>query len=107
MSNFTLPDLARIIDERAHADDPSSYTRKLMGKGVPKIAQKVGEEAVELAIAAVQNDPKEVKAETADLFYHILVLLQAMDVPLEEVMRELAQRTNQTGLEEKASRPKD
>ena len=107
MTGFTLDDLDRIIATRATSDDASSYTRKLMDKGVSKIAQKVGEEAVEAAIAAVENDPKELTGEAADLLYHLLVLLRARDVPLAAVMDELARRTGQTGLEEKASRPRD
>ncbi|WP_029058201.1 phosphoribosyl-ATP diphosphatase [Stappia stellulata] len=107
MTGFTLDDLDRIIGTRAASDDASSYTRKLMDKGVSKIAQKVGEEAVEAAIAAVENDPRGLTGEAADLLYHLLVLLRARDVPLAAVMDELARRTAQTGLEEKASRPRD
>lgn len=105
MTEFTLTDLDRIIALRAASDDAMSYTRKLMGKGVAKVAQKVGEEAVEAAIAAVKGDRQELKGEAADLLYHLLVLLRAADLPLGEVMAELESRTGRTGLEEKASRP--
>ncbi|NRG16702.1 phosphoribosyl-ATP diphosphatase [Rhizobiales bacterium] len=105
MTEFTLTDLDRIIGARAASDDAMSYTRKLMDKGVPKIAQKVGEEAVEAAIAAVKGDRSELTGEAADLLYHLLVLLRASDIALEDVMAELSRRTAQTGLEEKASRP--
>lgn len=107
MSNFTLSDLESIIAQRANSEDEMSYTRKLMGKGIGKCAQKLGEEAVETVIAAVKHDKAEVTTETADLLYHLLVVLKMSDVSLDDVMQELARRTGQTGLEEKASRPAD
>lgn len=107
MTNFTLADLDAIIAARAVSDDEMSYTRKLMGKGVAKCAQKLGEEAVEAAIAAVQHDRDELTAEAADVLYHLLVVLKVCDVSLEDVMAELARRTGQTGLQEKAARPRD
>ena len=105
MTIFTLSDLDAIIARRAESDDEQSYTPKLMGKGVAKCAQKLGEEAVEAAIAAVQGDKEELKGEAADLLYHLLVVLKACNVPLSDVMAELDRRTAQTGLEEKAQRP--
>ena len=105
MTIFTLTDLDAIIARRAESDDEKSYTRKLMGKGVAKCAQKLGEEAVEAAIAAVQGDKEELTGEAADLLYHLLVVLKACNVPLSDVMAELDRRTAQTGLEEKAQRP--
>ncbi len=107
MTNFTLADLDAIIATRAQSDDEKSYTRKLMGKGVAKCAQKLGEEAVEAAIAAVREDREELTAEAADILYHLLVVLRVSDVSLDDVMAELSRRTGQTGLEEKASRPAD
>ncbi|WP_319533348.1 phosphoribosyl-ATP diphosphatase [uncultured Cohaesibacter sp.] len=107
MSNFTLSDLEAIIETRANSDDEKSYTRKLMGKGVGKCAQKLGEEAVEAVIAAMKGDKEELTSETADLLYHLLVVLRISGVSLDAVMQELASRTGQTGLEEKASRPAD
>lgn len=107
MSDFTLSDLAEIVSKRARSGDAGSYTAKLIGKGVSKCAQKLGEEAVETAIAAVEGDRAGVTAEAADLLYHLCVVLEATNVPLDDVMTELAGRTGQTGLEEKASRPKD
>jgi phosphoribosyl-ATP pyrophosphohydrolase len=104
MTKFTLDDLDAIIAARAKSEDETSYTRKLVNKGVAKCAQKLGEEAVEAAIAAVQGDRKELTAEAGDLLYHLLVVLNVSKVPLEDVMKELAGRTGQTGLEEKASR---
>lgn len=107
MTKFTLDDLDAIIAARAKSEDEKSYTRKLVSKGVAKCAQKLGEEAVEAAIAAVRNDREELTAEAADLLYHLLVVLNVSGVPLADVMNELANRTGQTGLEEKASRPQD
>ncbi|MBO0347193.1 phosphoribosyl-ATP diphosphatase [Roseibium limicola] len=107
MTHFTLSDLDAIIAQRAESQDEMSYTRKLMGKGVAKCAQKLGEEAVEAAIAAVQHDKPDLTGEAADVLYHLLVLLKASDVPLDDVMAELERRTAQTGLEEKASRPQE
>lgn len=107
MTDFTLETLNAIVADRAESDDSASYTRKLINKGVGKCAQKLGEEAVEAVIAAVQNDPKELTGEAADLLYHLLVVLKVANVPLSDVMKELERRTGQTGLEEKASRPKD
>ncbi|WP_133952707.1 phosphoribosyl-ATP diphosphatase [Roseibium sp.] len=107
MTKFTLEDLDAIIAARAQSSDEMSYTRKLIGKGVAKCAQKLGEEAVETAIAAVQEDRKELTSEAADLLYHLLVVLNVLNVPLDDVMAELAGRTGQTGLEEKASRQQE
>jgi len=107
MTKFTLDDLDAIIAARAKSGDETSYTRKLVAKGVAKCAQKLGEEAVEAAIAAVKQDRKELTAEAADLLYHLLVVLNVSDVRLGDVMSELASRTGQTGLEEKASRPQE
>ena len=107
MTKFTLDDLDAIIAARAKSEDEKSYTRKLVNKGVAKCAQKLGEEAVEAAIAAVRDDREELTAEAADVLYHLLVVLNVSKVPLEDVMTELASRTGQTGLEEKASRPQD
>ncbi|MEI2387919.1 phosphoribosyl-ATP diphosphatase [Breoghania sp. JC706] len=107
MSDFTLNDLADIVARRARSGDPGSYTAKLIGKGIAKCAQKLGEEAVETAIAAVERDRAGVTSEAADLLYHLCVVLEASNVPLDDVMAELAGRTGQSGLEEKASRPKE
>ncbi|EEE45630.1 phosphoribosyl-ATP diphosphatase [Roseibium alexandrii] len=107
MTKFTLEDLDAIIAARAQSSDEMSYTRTLIDKGVAKCAQKLGEEAVEAAIAAVQEDRKELTSEAADLLYHLLVVLNVLNVPLDDVMAELAGRTGQTGLEEKASRQQE
>ena len=104
MSDFTLEDLANIVAARAASGDPSSYTAKLAGKGIAACAQKLGEEAVEAAIAAALSDNESLKGEAADVLYHLLVLLHVSGVPFEEVKAELRRRTAQTGLEEKAGR---
>lgn len=104
--SFTLEDLDRIVRTRAAASPDESYTAKLLARGVEKCAQKLGEEAVEAAIAAVTDNREELTAEAADLLYHLLVVLRAGGVSLDDVMAELEARTRQTGLEEKASRSK-
>jgi phosphoribosyl-ATP pyrophosphohydrolase len=104
--SFTLDDLAHLIACRARADADSSYTRTLLDGGAARIAKKFGEEAFEAAIAAVQGDREALRAEAADVLYHLLVLLQDGGVPLQDVVEELARRTRQSGLQEKASRPK-
>ncbi len=105
MSDFTLRDLVAIVQARAGSGDPGSYTAKLIAKGPARVAKKFGEEAVELVIAAVEGDAAGLTAEAADMLYHFVVLLEARGIPLDAVMAELAGRTGQTGLEEKASRP--
>ncbi|GGE07164.1 phosphoribosyl-ATP pyrophosphatase [Aureimonas endophytica] len=105
MSAFTLADLERIVAGRATSDDPSSYTAKLVRKGLPKTAKKLGEEAVEAVIAALTEDEAGLVGESADLLYHLLVVLHLRRVPLDAVMAELERRTAETGLEEKARRP--
>ncbi|MGJ4880351.1 MULTISPECIES: phosphoribosyl-ATP diphosphatase [unclassified Bradyrhizobium] len=104
MSRFTLHDLAAIIDARAAAGGEASYTRKLLDKGPPQCAKKMGEEAVETVIAALGTDREHLISESADLLFHLLVLLKSRDVRLEEVEAALGKRTGQSGLEEKASR---
>lgn len=101
---FTLDHLARLIASRARAEADESYTRGLLESGTARIAKKFGEEAFEAAIAAVEHDSTALKAEAADVLYHLLVLLQDGGVPLQDVIDELARRTQQSGLQEKASR---
>jgi phosphoribosyl-ATP pyrophosphohydrolase len=105
--NFSLHDLAARVKERASANGDESYTRKLLDKGAAQCAKKFGEEAVETVIAAVHGDRKQLIAETADLLYHLIVVLEARGVKLTEVEEELGKRTSQSGLEEKASRKRD
>lgn len=101
---FSLDDLDARIAARAAASPEESYTAKLLARGVEKCAQKLGEEAVEAAIAAVARKPDELTKEAADVLYHLLVLLRAGGVSLADVMAELDARTGQSGLAEKASR---
>jgi len=107
MPRFTIHDLAATIDARAVSGGEASYTRKLLDKGPEHCAKKLGEEAVETVIAAIENDRNHLIAESADLLFHLLVLLKSRDVKLEEVESALAQRTAMSGLEEKASRKRD
>lgn len=87
-----LANLQHIIAWRASESPESSYTAKLLAAGTQRVAQKVGEEGVELALAATTNDRQKIIDESADLFYHTLVLLRAKDVSLEEVTARLAER---------------
>jgi phosphoribosyl-ATP pyrophosphohydrolase len=104
MTRFTVQDLAATIDARADASGDTSYTRKLLDKGPAHCARKMGEEAVEAVIAAVEGDRDALASESADLIYHLLVLLKSRGLTLAEVEAVLAQRTGQSGLEEKAAR---
>ena len=104
MTDFTLSDLDALVADRAAASPDQSYTAKLLAGGPAKPAKKLGEEAVEAAIAAVQGDRPGLVAEAADVLYHLLVLLRASNVSLDDVMAELGRRTAQSGLAEKASR---
>ncbi len=101
---MTLEELEARIALRAAASPEDSYTARLIARGMAKAAQKVGEEATEAVIAAVTGDRAELVKESADLLYHLLVVLKAADIPLAEVMAELDSRTAQSGLAEKASR---
>ena len=107
MSRSTIHELAATIDARAASGGNASYTKRLLDKGAAACAKKLGEEAVETVIAALENDREHLVAESADLIYHLLVLLKSRGVRLEEVEAVLEQRTSMTGLEEKASRKRD
>ncbi len=107
MSRFSISDLAAIIDSRAAAGGDASYTRKLLDKGTDHCAKKLGEEAVETVIAAIEKDKGHLVAESADLIFHLLVLLKSSGVKLSEVEAELEKRTQMSGLEEKAARKRD
>jgi phosphoribosyl-ATP pyrophosphohydrolase len=104
MSKFTLADLEKRVCERAEASAGESYTRTLLDKGVAHCAKKLGEEAFETAMAAVQEDKPRVVAEAADLLYHLLVVLKARGIALAEVEAELDKRTARSGHQEKAAR---
>src|SRR2546423_11916840 len=98
MSTFTLYDLERRVHERAAASPEQSYTRKLIDKGVAHCAKKLGEEAVEVALAAVTEDREHLIGEAADLLYHLLVVLEARGIKLAQVEAGLAARTADSGL---------
>ncbi len=104
---MTLEELEQRLKARAKASPDESYTARLVASGVPRCAKKLGEEAVEAVIAASTGDKAELAKESADVLYHLLVTLIAAGVPLAEVMAELERRTAQSGLAEKASRPKE
>ena len=104
MAAFTLHDLEKRVQERAKASAEVSYTRKLIDRGVSHCAKKLGEEAVEAALAAVGEDRDHMIAEAADVLYHLLVLLHARGISLAEVEAELDRRTRQSGLDEKVAR---
>jgi len=110
MTDHRLDVLAALADDvtqRRVASPESSYTAKLLSQGVEKCAKKFGEEAVELALASVLRDKTHTTAEAADVFYHMLVLLSASGVTLSDVMAELDRRRGTSGIDEKASSPKD
>ena len=104
MSTFTLADLEAIVAARAAADPSESWTAKLVAAGQQKAAKKLGEEAVETVIAAIEGDKAALTSETADLLYHLMVVLKIGGVALQDVMGELERRTSQSGIVEKASR---
>lgn len=104
MAEFSLNDLEKIIVERGRSGAADSWTAKLFEKGIDKAAQKLGEEAVEAAIAAVKGDRAGLIGESADLLYHLLVALALSDISVNDVMTELQARTGQSGIAEKASR---
>jgi phosphoribosyl-ATP pyrophosphohydrolase len=99
-----LTRLAATIQSRKGADPETSWTAKLLSKGPEKCAEKFGEESIEAIIEAVKGDRDRLTAEAADVLYHLLVMLAARDVTLDEVLAELARRENVSGLDEKAAR---
>ncbi|MBB5709791.1 phosphoribosyl-ATP diphosphatase [Sphingomonas xinjiangensis] len=100
----TLDALEQTIRQRRAADPETSYVAKLTARGRAKIAQKVGEEAVETVIAAIADDRAGMVSEAADLMFHLLVLLADAGLSLDDVRAELARREGLSGLEEKAGR---
>ncbi|GAA4643061.1 phosphoribosyl-ATP diphosphatase [Pontixanthobacter gangjinensis] len=100
----TLTRLEQTIAQRRNADPASSYVAQLHSRGLPVIARKLGEEAVEAIVAALSEDRSEMVGEAADVMFHLMVLLSAKDIPLREVMAELDRREGISGIDEKASR---
>jgi len=103
----TLHTLEHTIRQRRTADPSTSYVAKLTARGRGKIAQKVGEEAVETVIAAMAGDRDGAIGESADLLFHLIILLADLDISLDEVMDELDRREGVSGIVEKAARPAD
>ena len=106
MTDDVLRDLAATVRARRADSAEKSYTRKLLDGGPERCAKKLGEEAVEVVIAGVSQDDVALKGEAADLIYHLLVLLEARGIPLDDVLTVLAGRMGPSGLVEKASRAK-
>src|ERR1700710_524477 len=100
----TLARLEAVIAARRSGDPKASYVAKLHARGLNKIAQKLGEEAVETVIAALAEDRAALVGEAADLLFHLMLLLDAKDVPLAEVLAELDRRDGISGIAEKAAR---
>ena len=107
MTRFTLDDLASIISARANASAAASYTKSLLDAGTARAAKKLGEEAVEVVIAAMAGDARAIARESADLLYHLLVVLHQSGVSLDDVCAELERRTSQSGHAEKIARGAD
>lgn len=104
MSMSILERLDRTIAARKQADPSESWTAQLLAKGPEKCAEKFGEEAVEAIIEAVKGDRPRLTNEAADVIYHLLVMLHARDLSLQDVLAELARREGQSGVAEKAAR---
>ncbi len=104
MSNQVLEALSRVLEARKQASPESSYVAGLYHKGLDAILKKIGEEATETVMAAKDGDPEKVIYETADLWFHSMVLLAHMGLGPEEVLKELERRFGLSGLEEKARR---
>ena len=102
-----LTRLEATLRERRGGDPKASYVAKLHAKGIAKIAQKLGEEAVETVIAAVSEDDAALTGEAADLLFHLLVLLDARGLNLGDVIVELERREGVSGVTEKAGRAKN
>lgn len=106
MSEDILNRLADLLEERKAADPASSYVAKLYDKGMDSILKKVGEEATETVIAAKGGNKKEIIYETADLWFHTLVMLAKADLKPQDILNELARREGLSGIAEKESRSK-
>jgi len=101
-----LSRLADLLEQRKSADPQSSYVAKLYAKGMDSILKKVGEEATETILAAKEGDPAKIVYETADLWFHCLVMLAQAGLKPQDVLDELARREGLSGIEEKAKRPR-
>jgi phosphoribosyl-ATP pyrophosphohydrolase len=99
-----LEDLVKTINVRSEADPSESWTAKLLSQGPEKCAEKFGEEAIEAIIEAVKGDNKALISEAADVIFHYLIMLKSRNIKFEDVMKELKNRTNKSGLREKEDR---
>jgi len=104
--NDVISRLSELLEQRKSADPASSYVAKLYAKGMDSILKKVGEEATETVIAAKGGNREEIVYETADLWFHTLVMLAKADIKPQEILDELARREGLSGIAEKESRPK-
>jgi len=104
--NDILEQLTEVLEQRKTAASDSSYVASLYGKGLDAILKKVGEEATETVIAAKDGDREKIVYETADLWFHTLIMLSHQGLTANDVLDELARRFGLSGLEEKANRPK-
>ncbi len=102
--SFTLEELEKIIARRANISPEKSYSAKLLSSGAKKCAEKFGEEAIELIIAAISGDKDELGQEAADMLYHFLILLKAHNIEFAQILNILHKRTSLSGLEEKQAR---
>ncbi len=101
---MNLEDLIKIIDTRATADPSESWTAELLSQGPEKCAEKFGEESLEAIIEAVKGNNKELISEAADVLFHYLVMLKSRNIKFADVLNELENRTNKSGLREKKER---
>ena len=106
MTNDVLSRLAATIKARRNETASTSYTKQLLDKGPAHCAKKLGEEAIETVLAGASEGDDALRAESADLIYHLLVLLEARGVAWDDVLEVLDKRTGQSGLAEKAARPR-
>ena len=102
--NDTLARLAAVLESRKGADPDTSYVARLYAKGTDAILKKIGEEATETVMAVKDGIPEKIVAETADLWFHCLVMLAHQGLGPDDVLRELARREGLSGLDEKAAR---
>lgn len=106
MANDVLSELAQILESRKNAEPDSSYVASLYDKGLDEILKKIGEEATEVVIAAKSGEKPAIIHETADLWFHTLVMLAQQGLSPDDVLSELSRRLGLSGLEEKAKRKK-
>ena len=104
MNKDILAELAQVLEQRKNADPDSSYVARLYGKGLDTILKKIGEEATETVIAAKSGDAEQIIYETADLWFHSMVMLAHLGLEPQQVLDELQRRFGLSGLEEKAAR---